>query len=223
MEAVPSISELFPSSSPAAIRAPGELGQEDFMRLMVAQMENQDPTKPMDNFEFLSQIAQFGTVDGIQGIEKGVEGLGNAILSNQALQAVDLVGHQIMTDSNLGELTGAEGATLDATISLPDTAAEVTLYIQDLSGRLVYSQPLGPAAAGNKGVQWNGLDESGSAVPPGQYRVSAEALIGGKAQAVPVYTHSEVVSVTIDGAGGAPVLSLSSGDQVSLAEVKSFL
>jgi flagellar basal-body rod modification protein FlgD len=223
MATVPSISELFPTAPPATTKAAGQLGQEDFMRLMVAQMENQDPTKPMDNFEFLSQIAQFGTVDGIQGIEKGVAGLGSAIMSGQALQAVDLVGRQIMTDSNLGQLAGSEGATLDATIALPQNAAAVTLYVQDLNGQLVYSQPLGAASAGNQGVQWNGLDDSGNPLSPGQYRVSAEALIGGQAQAVPVYTHTEVVSVTIDGAGGAPVLSLSSGDQVSLAEVKSFL
>ena len=223
MQAVPSISELFPTAPSASTKAPGELGQEDFMRLMVAQMENQDPTKPMDNFEFLSQIAQFGTVDGIQGIEKGVEGLGSAIMSGQALQAVDLVGHKVMTGSNLGQLSAAEGATLDATINLPQTAAEVTLYIQDLSGRLVYSQPMGPAVAGNLGVQWNGLDDSGSSVPPGQYRVSAEGLIGGQAQALSVNTHAQVLSVTLDGAGGAPILSLSSGEKVSLAEVKSFL
>lgn len=223
MEAVPSISELFPTASPAVTKSSGELGQEDFMRLMVAQMENQDPTKPMDNFEFLSQIAQFGTVDGIQGIEKGVESLGSAIMSSQALQAVDLVGHQIVSGSNLGQLSGAEGATLDATINLPQTAGEVTLYIQDLSGRLVYSQPLGAAAAGSHSVQWNGQDDSGNQMSPGQYRVSAEALIGGKAQAVSVYTHEEVVSVTLDGAGGVPVLSLASGEQVSLTDVKSIL
>ena len=66
METVSSISELFPSNNAATSKGNNDLGQEDFMALMVAQLENQDPSKPMDNFEFLGQIAQFGMVNGIQ-------------------------------------------------------------------------------------------------------------------------------------------------------------
>ena len=110
MEAVQSLSELFPTapSSARTKNSPDELGQDDFMALMVAQMENQDPTKPMDNFEFLSQIAQFGTVSGIQALQTGLGDLSSALLSSQALQAADLVGREVVTDSNLGTLQ-AEG------------------------------------------------------------------------------------------------------------------
>ncbi len=223
MEATASLSELFPSTSTAAASAQtsGELGQEDFMELMVAQLENQDPTKPMDNFEFLSQIAQFGTVDGIQGLQSGFADLSSILYANQTLQAAGLVGHKVVTESNLGMLKVDE--TLDATIDVPQSSANVTLYVQDMSGRLVHSRELGAAAEGDMKVQWDGTDNQGNVAPPGQYRVSAEAIISGQPQATSVYAHSLVESVTVDRTGGGVALNLSGGDQVSLSAVKSIL
>ena len=200
MEGTPSLSELFPITSPtpgtASPRAPQDLGQEDFLELMVAQLENQDPTKPMDNFEFLSQIAQFGTVDGIQGLRSGFDELSSVLYANQTLQAASLVGNKVVTESNLGVLQAEE--TLDATINLPGSTPQVTLYVQDLGGRLVHSRTLGAAAAGELQIQWDGTDDTGGQAPAGQYRVSAEAVFGGQTQAVAVHTHSLVESVTID-------------------------
>lgn len=222
MDATPSISELFPSTaSPTTVKPQGELGQEDFMRLMVAQLENQDPTKPMDNFEFLSQIAQFGTVDGIQGLQQEFGDLTSLMNSSQTLQAAGLVGHKVVTESNLGVL--APEQTLDASINLPSSSAAVNLYIQDMSGRLVHTRTIGAAAAGEIKVQWDGMTDAGDLAPPGEYRVSAEAVIGGQAQGVPTYAHSLVESVTVDPTGAGVKLNLAGGDTVSLGEIKSFL
>lgn len=223
MEATASLSELFPSTSNAAASAKksGELGQEDFMELMVAQLENQDPTKPMDNFEFLSQIAQFGTVDGIQGLQTGFSDLSSILYANQTLQAAGLVGHKVVTESNLGILKAEQ--TLDATIDVPQSTSSLTLYVQDMSGRLVHSRELGAAAAGDITVQWDGTDDQGNLAPPGQYRVSAESVISGQPQANSVYAHSLVESVTVDRTGGGVALNLAGGDQVGLSAVKSIL
>lgn len=223
MEVAPSISELFPASTNRDSPAKGqnELGQEDFMRLMVAQLENQDPTKPMDNFEFLSQIAQFGTVDGIQGLRSGFSELSSVLYANQALDAAGLIGNKVVTDSNLGVLT--EGETLSATIDLPQSAANVTMYIQDMAGRVVHTQSLGPATAGERRVEWSGVDDEGNPALPGQYRVSAEAVIGGQNQAVSAFTHGLVESVSTDRATGGVILNLAGGEQMALSAVDRFL
>lgn len=222
MEATPSISELFPNTATASrAKSQGELGQEDFMRLMVAQLQNQDPTKPMDNFEFLSQIAQFGTVDGIQGLQSGFSELTSLMSSSQTLQAAGLVGHKVVTQSNLGVL--APDQTLDATVTLPRNSSAVHLYIQDMSGRLVHTRTMGAAAAGDIKVQWDGMTDAGDPAPAGQYRVSAEAVINGQAQGVPTYAHSLVESVTVDQTGTGVKLNLAGGDKVSLAQVKRIL
>ncbi|MFK8047118.1 MAG: flagellar hook assembly protein FlgD [Halioglobus sp.] len=223
MDAAPSISELFPSNSNTASgpRQADELGQEDFLKLMIAQLENQDPTKPLENTEFLSQMAQFSTVEGIQGIQEGFGNLSGVLSANQTLQAASLVGQKVVTESNLGVL--ADGETLDATIDLPQTSGAVTLYIQDMAGNLVHSRAMGPSAPGEIKVQWDGIKDDGSLALPGQYRVSAESFSQGQIEAVSVYTHSRVESVTIDGANGGVALNLAGGDQVSITEVKSFL
>jgi len=223
MNAAPSISELFPSSSNTASgpRQADELGQEDFLKLMIAQLENQDPTKPLENTEFLSQMAQFSTVEGIQGIQEGFGNLSGVLSANQTLQAASLVGQKVVTESNLGVLV--DGETLDATIDLRQASGGVTLYIQDMAGNLVHSRTLGASAPGEIKVQWDGVTDDGSIALPGQYRVSAEAVIQGQIEASPVYTHSRVESVTIDGASGGVALNLAGGDQVSITEVKSFL
>ncbi|MFT6275207.1 MAG: flagellar basal-body rod modification protein FlgD [Halioglobus sp.] len=223
MEVAPTISELFPNSTNTSSPAKGsnELGQEDFMRLMVAQLENQDPTKPMDNFEFLSQIAQFGTVDGIQGLKSEFSDISSVLYANQALDAAGLIGNKVVTDSNLGVLT--EGETLSATIDLPQSAASVTLYIQNMAGRVVHSQPMGSATAGELKVDWNGIDDEGNPALPGQYRVSAEAVIGGQNQGVSAFTHGLVESVSSDRATGGVVLNLAGGEQMALSAVDRFL
>ncbi|MDX1735615.1 MAG: flagellar hook assembly protein FlgD [Halioglobus sp.] len=222
MDPTTSLQELFPSTAPtAAASSPSELGQEDFLELMVAQLENQDPTKPMDNFQFLSQIAQFGTVEGIQGIQQGFEELSATLYANQTLQAAGLVGSKVMTESNIGVLAADE--VFDASVDVPANNAGVTLYIQDMAGRLVHSRDLGVLPPGEVKVQWDGLDAAGNPALPGQYRVSAEATVAGQPLAAPVYTHAVVESVTVDRANGGVTLNLAGGDQVGLPQVKSFL
>ena len=223
MDGTPSLSELFPRTptNEAIGRAPEDLGQEDFLELMVAQLENQDPTKPMDNFEFLSQIAQFGTVEGINNIEQGFADLTSVLYANQTLQAASLVGSKVVTESNLGTLS--EEGTLDATINLPANASQVQVFVQDSIGRLVHSRNLGGAAAGELDYQWGGVTDAGGIAVPGEYRISAEVVMGGQVQAATVHTHSLVDSVTIDQANSGVRLNLEGGNQVSLAEVTRFL
>ena len=218
METVSSISELFPSNTAATSKGNNDLGQEDFMALMVAQLENQDPSKPMDNFEFLGQIAQFGMVNGIQELQTGLGSLANALLSNQALQAADLVGRDVVTGSNIGRLP-AEGE-LSAEVDVPSAAESVTLYVQDQSGKLVFSQQLGGAPSGPFQVNWDGTDAAGERVPAGQYRISAEAVIGGQNQALSVSTLNRIESVTLDPSGTSMLLNLAGGAQVDMSEVK---
>ncbi len=217
------LAELFPSTAPSttATNNTSELGQDDFMELMIAQLENQDPTNPQDNTEFLAQIAQFSTVSGVQDLVDGFGSLSSVLYANQALEAAGLVGRQVVTDSNLGLLKSDQ--TLDATLDIPANATGVTLYIQDASGSLVHTQALGPALQGDLKIQWDGMNAEGQALPEGQYRISAEAVMGGQNSAISVYTHNQVDSVTVDGSGTGVLLNLDGGAQVGMSGVKSFL
>jgi len=222
MSTVASLSELFPDSSVGnkIKNSPSELGQEDFMTLLVTQLENQDPTKPMDNLQFISQLAQFGTVSGIQELQEGFGDLSSALYSGQVLQASGLVGKQVTTGSNLALLEGADGVS--GTIELPANASSLNLYVQDINGRLVYSRAMGGATAGNLQVTWDGLDGDGNTLPPGQYRLSAEGYINGQNTALVVNAHNRVDSVTVGGEGSGVLLNLANGNQVPFSQVSSF-
>jgi flagellar basal-body rod modification protein FlgD len=232
MESLASINELFPSSTPAG---PGkansveDMGSDDFLTLMVAQLENQDPTKPMDNMQFMSQLAQFGTVSGVQELNQAFGGLSQALSGNQALQATALVGRDVVVDSNLGllrEVRNADGEmslALDATVDFDSSTAGGMFYVQDTVGRLVYSAQLPPSAGGELKVQWDGRDAQGNELPPGRYRVSAEAQVNGQSTAVAVYAHQRVSSVAVDAATGTVTLNLANGNELPIGEVKQFL
>jgi len=226
-----SLAELFPNTSTASTAAPNsieELGSEEFLALMVAQMENQDPTEPMDNMQFIAQLAQFGTVSGVQELNDAFTGLAAAMSGNQALQAASLVGRDVVTDTNMGTLrevvddAGETAYVLDATVDFGGAAAGGNLYVQDESGRLVYSASL-PPAEGELKVRWDGRDEEGSLLPPGRYRISAEAMVNGQSQAVSVYAHQQVQSVAVEGATGQVTLELIGGEEITLDEVNAFL
>lgn len=232
MNTLPGINELFPPRETGASNKPTsveDMGSQDFLALMVAQLENQDPTKPMDNMQFMGQLAQFGTVSGIQEMNDSFSGLSSAITANQALQAAGLVGRDVVTEGNVGTLRAIGvnednelAMALDATVEFPDGASAATFYVQDSSGRLVYSAPLPPASGGDVRVQWDGRDSSGKLMDPGRYQVSAEAVVNGSAQTVVVNAHQQVESVAVDPSRGVS-LNLANGQSVRVDEVKSFL
>ena len=74
-----------------------KLGQQDFLRLMVAQIQNQDPMQPQMNGEFLSQLAQFSTNDGVAKMQESLQQMATSLQSNQALQASALVGRKVLS------------------------------------------------------------------------------------------------------------------------------
>ncbi|MEQ9462025.1 MAG: flagellar hook capping FlgD N-terminal domain-containing protein [Haliea sp.] len=234
MTTLAGINELFPQPEAATRQANSveDMGSEAFLTLMVAQLKNQDPTKPLDNMDFMGQLAQFGTVSGIQDLNTGFGGLASALTGSQALQAANLVGRDVVTEGNVGLLRPVEGSgeegdepalALDATVAFNGNATSATLFVQDMTGRLVYSAALPPGVNSDFRVQWDGRDGSGAQLEAGQYRVSVEALVGGVSTTVPVYAHQRVDSVAIAAGSGEVALNLANGQTVGMNTIKSIL
>jgi len=174
-----------------------KLGQDDFMELMMTQMQNQDPFKPMENGEFLGQMAQFGTVSGIQALQNSFAQLSGALTSNQALQASSLVGRTVLVPGNTGYFTGAE--SLSGEVALPENGRALLLSITDEGGNLVQQISLGDQTAGNIPFKWDGSTASGTTAPPGRYQVSVSARINGRDEALSTLIAGQVESVTMGG------------------------
>jgi flagellar basal-body rod modification protein FlgD len=198
-----------------------ELGQEEFMRLLVAQLNNQDPTKPMDNAEFLTQIAQFSTVDGIQGMETSLSDLGASMVSTRAIQASSLVGRDVISASN--QTAYVPGREISGVVAMPVSASAVQIQVSDSRGQLVKVLDIGSVGAGIHKFAWDGLLDDGSSIPQGNYQVTASGLIDGAAEALPAFASARVASVSIGAAGAEISLNLDGGDSVSYADVLQYL
>jgi flagellar basal-body rod modification protein FlgD len=176
-------------------QARSDLGQEDFLRLMVTQLENQDPFEPMESGDFLGQIAQFGTVEGLATLNGSFESLANSLVSNQALQAASLVGRSVLVDSSEGFLE--DGGTLGGAAELVRPATNVTIQITDSAGVLVREIDLGAQNAGLVSFQWGGETSSGAPAPPGRYRMTAQVVEQGRqSDGVNVFVNAQVDSVS---------------------------
>ncbi len=189
----------------------------DFLTLLVAQLENQDPLNPQDGSEFMSQLAQLEQVQGIQDLNESFSSFSQSMLSNQALQATTLVGRDVMVQSDVGQLE--QGKALTGVIGLPETTSSVKLNVFNSAGALVRQLPLGDHGAGPLAFSWDGLGEDGSAAPSGQYKLVAQGSVNGETVEMGTAVNFNVNSVTIDSRSGT-MLNLAGLDgPVALANV----
>ena len=191
-------------------------GQDQFLTLMLAQLKNQDPLKPLEPSEFLGQLAQFSTVTGIQGMQKTLGGLADASRASQVLEGAALVGRDVLTAGSSARLAG--GSPVHGAVEVPPGATSVELAIRDASGTLVRRLQV-PASEGSVAFSWNGQTDGGDLAPAGSYRFEAVARIGGRAESLPLLLSRRVESVSIDAAGGGLTLNTASGT-VSLGNVR---
>ncbi len=177
------------------VAAKDKLGQAQFMQLMIAQLKNQDPTKPMDPSEFLGQLAQFGTVSGIQDMQNSLSTLSDALRSSQLLGGTSLVGHEVLASADTARLGAAGG--VGGAIDIPEGTNAALLVVTDASGQLVRRLPL-PTQQGVTEFQWDGTTDLGERAPAGNYTIEAIANVAGSEQQLETQLSSRVGSVTFD-------------------------
>ncbi|MBT8085187.1 MAG: flagellar hook assembly protein FlgD [Woeseia sp.] len=198
-----------------------ELGQEDFMKLMIAQFRNQDPFEPMDNGDFLGQLAQFGTVSGIDELNSSFSGLQGSIQSEQALQAANLVGHSVLAETESGYLP--EEGSLSGAVMLSSSASNVQIEITDAFGALVHRFEMGQQPAGTARFSWDGRDGAGDVMPSGQYRVNALVMYGSQAESAETLIEANIESITLGRGGEGLTLNLAGGEQLDLSRVRQII
>ena len=200
--------------------ARNELGQDAFLELMVTQLKNQDPLNPMENGEFLSQIAQFGAVSGIDELNSSFDGLSSSISSDQGLQAANLVGRTVVVPSDAAVL--AAGGTVQGEISLPASTPNLSVTVTDSNGAFVRRLDLNTQQAGQVPFSWDGLLEDGTYADPGVYQITAEASVGGEIKALATQIRADVDSVTLGGSQGL-ILNLAGLGSYQFSDVQQIL
>jgi len=202
---------------PPAKKARDSLGQEDFLTLMISQFRNQDPFEPMDNGQFLGQLAQFSTVNGISSLNTAFEGLSGSMQDNQALQAASLVGHSVLAVTDIGHLNDSD--SFRGGVELESSAGDVQIDITNRSGELVQRLSLGQQPPGLVRFTWDGVDASGERADSGLYQVTARVIRGTEIESAPTVIESEIQSVTLGQFGGGMTLNLSGGQKMPLGQV----
>ncbi len=196
-----------------------QLGQNDFLTLMMTQLKCQDPTKPMDGTAMVSQMAQFSTVSGIETLNKSFAALSASMTSGQVLQSSQMVGRSALVPSTSVDLDPATGVA--ATVNLPAMVPDLSLNLYDTKGQLVRSMSIEGQGPGLVDVKWDGLNDAGVALAAGQYRLEATGSVDGETQAFETLSLKKVVGVTLDPKGGQPLLELAGGESLTLDKVRA--
>jgi flagellar basal-body rod modification protein FlgD len=175
------------------------LNESNFLQLLTAQLEHQDPLNPMTGDQFAAELAEFSTASGIQDLQTSLAGQ----------QAVGLVGHNVAVNGNT--LLLAQGSSATGAFSLSAPANNVVVGIIGTGGKTVASINLGAMAAGTQTFSWNGIGANGATLTPGTYSFNVTA-VGANGAAVPA-TPLAVVPVTGVALGGqnGPLLDLGAG------------
>ncbi|MEH6558608.1 MAG: flagellar hook assembly protein FlgD [Oceanicoccus sp.] len=197
-----------------------ELGQDVFLELMVTQMRNQNPLDPQDNSEFVAQLAQFSSVEGLDKLNNTMEGFVGSFQSNQALQASAMVGRFVKVDTDTSYL-GTDGLVA-GTIELPQSTDDLNIIVYDSVGERVAEEKMGAQTAGDVPFAWDGSDGQGGQLPPGYYRFEVLAKIDGSQVQVNTALSANVDSVSV-GANGTISLNVAGVGPVSMSQVKEIL
>jgi len=192
------------------------LGQAEFLKLMMAQLKNQDPLAPMENGEFLGQMAQFSTVNSIGEMSKQLQGLSDQMANSRLLSSGSLIGRSVLSTGNYGEL--AEGKSLDGSVRITEPVDGAVVYIRNAIGQVMETFELGPSGAGDYPFSWDGALPGVNATP-GRYQVDVAVTRGGKTEAAKAMLYIPVNSVSMRGQD--IVLNLQNGAQVPLSQVST--
>jgi flagellar basal-body rod modification protein FlgD len=200
---------ISPSSSPVpqASKSDPQAIQSDFLKLLVAQMQNQNPMEPMDNLEFTSQLAQFSALEQATNTNKILEQMQATFGSRSSIDPVSLIGKEVAVGQNTIEVLN--GQPTSVSISLAKDAASLDAALIDQSGKEVARYPQGEHKAGHDAIQIVPVGPDGNPLADGTYTVRFDAKdTSGKPLSVDTGMKGVVQSVTLD--GKAPMLIVDS-------------
>lgn len=202
-----------------------ELGQDDFLTLMITQLKNQDPMKPLDPSQYVGQLAQFSQVSGLAEMNKQITALTSSLRGNQVLDGAALIGRTILAEGNQIYLAPADGENPrgpQGLIDVPAGASSVQLVVRDSSGAQIRTVKL-DNAKGAQAFSWDGTTDTGSAAPAGTYKIEVIAKVGGENVSLKTSVAANVGSVALDPVTGALVLDTDALGELSMSDVERVL
>ena len=209
------------SSATAAATGNQSLGKDAFLQLLVTQLKNQDPLSPQDNGAFVSQLAQFSSLEGINTLNDSVNNISSNYSSSQALQASSLVGRSIITQTDKALVDTSKSMT--GSVAVTAATGNVSVKITDKDGVVVRTLDLGAQSAGSSDFIWDGKNANGEVAAAGTYTFAATTKNDtGDSVALATSLPATVTSVTLSQTGGEMLLNLAGGmGSVKLSQIQT--
>ncbi|HQW09751.1 MAG TPA: flagellar hook assembly protein FlgD [Steroidobacteraceae bacterium] len=208
----------FNTSKPgAAGQGDDSLDQQDFLMLLTTQLKNQDPLKPLDSTQFVTQLAQFSQVSGVQEMNASLAALTAGMKSSAVLDGASLVGRYVLLKGNHATLS--DGGVIVGGVTTPTGATSITVSLRNEGGELVRSMQLTPTADTTL-FNWDGRANDGTVAPSGRYTLDATATVSGVSQATDTLIADLVSSVSIEPGTFALTLNTPGAGAVTLADVR---
>lgn len=216
-----SISSILNPAPKEEAKKPGDvMGKDDFLKLLISQLQNQNPLEPLKDQEYIAQMAQFSSLEQLQNMNSSLsQNLQYNMLLSQTINntmATSLIGKTIIADSNGVGISSGSGA--DITFETASFAVSGTITITDESGKVVRSLQVSNLNPGDNSISWNGKDDLGNDVASGNYNYQVNLKdTNGQAVSVSTYCIGKVDSVKyIDG----QAYLLVDGAYIQLAQVR---
>jgi flagellar basal-body rod modification protein FlgD len=181
------------------------LGENAFLKILMAQIQNQDPLQPMDDTTFVTQLAQFSSLEQQVSTNQLLQNAATAQQAQLNTQDAALVG-QVVTVSGASTTLGATGVPAPVGFTLGAAAQSISVNITDSSGNPVQTLTLGAAPAGPVEIGWNGQNSGGTQEPPGTYNISVTATDANGNSVVVSQQSTGVVQQVTFGSGGATLV-----------------
>ncbi|HAO92539.1 MAG TPA: flagellar biosynthesis protein FlgD [Deltaproteobacteria bacterium] len=202
IDGVSSATTVSMSDSSSTTSTTEELGKDDFLLLLVTQLQNQDPLNPTDNTEFVSQLAQFSSLEGIKNMEETMGTVADGISDMQKWSLSDLIDNTVKFESSSFDFSG-EPVSIEYSLGSNAESANVSIY--DASGNLIKSVDAGALNSGTYELQWDGTDAAGAVAASGTYTINITAVdSSGASVDTSTYVSGKVTSVTY-GSDGAEI------------------
>jgi flagellar basal-body rod modification protein FlgD len=180
----------------------------------MTQLQNQDPMEPMDNGEFMGQMAQFSTVSGITEMGESIDSLVGMYQGQQMSNSASMIGKEALVNGNWAQLKGGK---LSGAIDLTTAANDVRIDIKSETGEVMASLGLGSRMAGTQEFTWDGIKHDGTPAAEGDYYLSATAIRDGETTVPPMQVYGTVNSIQLK--GGEVTLNVSGQGNVSFNNV----
>lgn len=189
--------------------------QSNFMKLLVAQMQNQDPMNPMDNAQMTSQMAQLNMVSGINQLNTTLSSALSSFQATQTMQASSLIGREVLVPSSTLQLSSGQAKM---GVDLAQSVDSLKLTVLDSAGQTLRSIDLGAKPAGLTQLAWDGATDAGAAASDGSYSFKLEALRNGQSVTATALSAAQVGGVSLS--NNNVRLSLPGLGEVALADVR---